>query len=270
MGQVHEHPGSFGARVIVEVTRRAATLFFLIVAAVVGFGRGQWSWAALAVVSAVLVYALPPRPALPGGALHHERVPSVYMPDVVGFLLATTFLALPFVIAAREPWQGGPWVLMLFIWPPGLVALSVLWLSVRYQCFWVRLSADSLTVSTIRGIEVLPFERIAGARAETGRPPRWLGPLLVLLGGWRGLGIALLHADTETHAVLIERSDGTTLRLPADAFPGLDKVIAALRGADIPVEPPSRGGALRDAPASPGIPPVRRRPRLPRPPPSPR
>jgi hypothetical protein len=268
MDQVREHPAGLQQHAIIEVARRAVVLLFLIAAAVAAFGHGQWLWAALAFALAVLVYAFVPRPLPPHGALHHERLPSVFMPDLVGFLLATTFLALPFVIAAREPWQGGPWALMLFMWPPGLVALSVLWLSIRYQCFWVKLSADGLTVSTIRGIEVLPFERIAGARAETGRPPRWLGPLLVLLGGWRGLGIALLHADSESHAVLIERSDGTTLRLPADAFPGLNKVTAALRAADIPVEPPSGGAVLRDAPASPGILPGRRRPRRPQPPPS--
>ncbi len=220
----------------------------LIVAATAGFGYGQWLWSALTVGLAVLAYALPPRPIVPAGALHHQRMPSVFMPDLLGFLLATTFLAMPFIISAQEEWLGGPWALMLFMWLPGLIALAILWMAARYQCFWVSLSPDGLTVSTITGIEELPFDRIAGVQAETKRPPRWLGPLLVLFGGWRGAGIALLHADTERHALLIDRGDGSSLRLPADAFPGIDKVIKALARAGVPLDPQlqpagGRGGA---------------------------
>lgn len=228
MDRVGKHATGFHRRVIVEIARRAGALLLLILAVVAGFGHGRWPWAALAVVLAALVYILLPLPAVPDGALHHERMPSVTIPDLLGFLLATTFLAMPFVISAQEPWLDGPWALMLFMWLPGLVALAIFVMAIRYQCFWVKLSPDSLTISTVAGIETLPFDHIAGLRPETRRPPRWLGPLLVLFGGWRGLGLALLHANTERHAILIKRSDGTSLRLPADAFPDINKVIKAL------------------------------------------
>ncbi len=236
MDQVRKHPTGFHPRVVIEVARRSVSLLLLVVAAVIGFGYGSWWWAALAAAMAVAVYVLPPRPIAPAGALHHERMPSVYMPDLVGFLLATTFLAMPFVISAQETWLGGPWFLILFMWPPGLIALAIFRITTRYQCFWVKLTPDGLTVSTTVGIESLPFDRIAGARVETKRPPRWLGPLLVLFGGFRGVGIALLHADTERHALLVHRSDGTTLHLPADAFPGIVKVIKALAKAGVSLD----------------------------------
>lgn len=237
MDQVRDHPAGLQQHAIIEVARRVVVQLLLIAAAVAAFGHGQWLWAALAFVLAVLVYALVPRPLPPHGALHHERLPSVYIPDLVGFLLATVFLAMPFVIAAQQPQLGRSWALILFLWLPGLIALAILWLAIGYQCFWLLLAADGLTVSTVRGIEHLPFDHIIVARAETGRPPRWLGPLLVFLGGWRGLGIALLHADTERHALLITRRDGTVLRLPADALPGAGKVVKALRQAGVSVDP---------------------------------
>ncbi len=246
----HVRVGSGGERprIVLEVARRTSALLLLIAAAVGGFGYGLRLWAAIAVALAIFAYVLPHRPIPPEGALHHERWPSVYMPDVLGFLLATTFLSLPFIISAGEPWLGGPWFLMLFIWPPGLIALAIFWMAIRYQSFWVKLAPNGLTVSTVRGIETLTFTDIAGARAETKRPPRWLGPLLVLFGGWRGAGIALLHADTERHAVLIDRSDGTVLRLPADAFPGMKKVIKALQSGGVPLTAELRvavGGSVR-------------------------
>ena len=237
MDRVRERAEGLQLRVIVEVARRMGSLSFLIAAVVAGVGYGRWLWAALAVVLAIVVYVLPPRPIVPAGALHHERMPSVYMPDLVGFLLATTFLAMPFIISAQESWLGGPWALMLLMWLPGLIALAIFWVATRYQCFWVELLPDGLTVSTTAGIEHLTFESIAGVRAETKRPPRWLGPLLILFGGWRGAGIAVLHADTERHTLLIDRGDGTTLRLPADAFPDIGKVIKALARADVPLDP---------------------------------
>lgn len=236
MDQVRQHADGRRLRVAIEVARRAGALLLLIAAVVSGFGHGQWPVAGLLVVLAILVYALPPRPVLPEGALHHERMPSVFMPDLLGFLLATTFLAMPLVISAQEPWLGGPWGLMLFMWPPGLAALVIFWMSIRYQSFWIKLAPGALTVSTVSRIETLPLGDIAGARAETRRPPRWLGPLLVLFGGWRGAGVALLHADTERHAVLIDRRDGTVLHLPADAFPDMRTVIRALHRAGVPLD----------------------------------
>ncbi len=178
-----------------------------------------------------------PRPKPPPGALHHERLPSVWMPDLVGLLLATTFLAMPFIISAGEPWLGGPWMLTLFMWPPGLIALAIFWIAARYQCFWIRLEPHALTVNTTRGTTAMEYDSIARISPDMTLPPRWLGPLLVLFGGWRGLGVALLHANRPSRWIVVERKDGSALRLPADAFPDARKVIAALERAGVPISP---------------------------------
>jgi hypothetical protein len=218
-----------------ELARRAVVLVLFVFAADALFGYERPGIAAAAALLAIAAYWIIPRPALPAKALHHERLPSVWMPDLLGVLLATTFLSLPLIIAAREDWLGGPWMFMLFMWPPGLIALAIFWIAARYQCFWALISEDALAINTMRGMTVLPFASIVRVAPGETRPPRWLGPLLVLFGGWRGLGIALLHADRPSHWLSIERTDGTALRLPADAFPDARKIIKALDRAGVPL-----------------------------------
>lgn len=219
----------------IELARRAVALVLAVAAATAALGYGRWDIATATVVLAAAAYGLLPRPKLPPGALHHERLPSVYMPDLLGLLLATTFLSAPFIVSAREGWSGVPWGLMLLMWPPGLIALAIFWVAAGYQCLWVLVGPHALTVNTRRGTAVLPYESITGVSTDTTRPPRWLGPLLILFGGWRGAGVAILHANRQSHWIVIERRDSPPLRLPADAFPAARKIVGALSEAGIPV-----------------------------------
>lgn len=78
---------------------------------------------------------------------------------------------------------------------------------------------------------------------------------LILFGGWRGAGIVLLHANTERHALLIYGGNRTKLRVPADAFPDIGKVLTALARAGVPLDPQF------DQPGGRGDPAARRRKR---------
>ncbi len=230
----------------IEVSRRFVTLVLLCSGVVAAFGYGRLDAAILFLGAAMAAYLLPPRPKPPAGALHHDRLPSVWMPDLLGFLLATTFLAMPFVVSALEEWSGMPWGLMLLMWPPGLVALAIFWFSARFQCFWVLPEHSSITVGTLRGMTVLPYAEIVRVTTETRRPPGWLSPLLILFGGWRGLGIALLHGSRANHSLVLERMDGERIRLPLDAFPDAAKVIKALGRAGLTVARESAHGGRID------------------------
>jgi hypothetical protein len=224
--------------VLVEVLRRGVALALFIAAATAGLGYGRGDLALAGVVLAGLAYLVPPRPRAPEGAVHHERMPTVHMPDFLGFMLATTFFALPLVVSAQERWLEGPWSLYLLTGLPGLMTLVIFWIAIRHQCLWLRVTGHDLTIADLGGIVTLPYAEIAEVEAETKPPPRWLKPLLILFGGWRGLGIALLTAERPSHALIVVRRDGRRLRIPADAFTDMRRVLAAL----------DHGGVRLDAP----------------------
>ncbi len=216
-----------------ELARRSIVLVLPVIAATAGFGHGNPGLALGLAALAAAIYGLLPRPRLPPAALHQKRMPTVYMPDLLALLLATTFLAMSLIISAREDWLDGPWGLMLFMWPRGLIALAIFWMAARYQCLWVLVEPDALTVSTMRGTTAMPYGGIARVQADMTPAPRWLKPLLILFGGWRGPGVAFLHAARQSHWLAIERKDGPPLRLPADAFPKAWKIFEAFERAGV-------------------------------------
>ncbi len=223
--------------VLIEVFRRGIALVLFVAGATAGLGYGRADLAFLGVLVGVLFYIALPRPRLPEGAIHHERLPSVTMPDLLGFMLATTFFALPLIVAAQEPWLDGPWGLYLLTGLPGLVALLILYIALRHQCLWLKPTGHDLTIADLGGRETLDYAAIARVHTETKPPPRWLKPLLILFGGWRGLGIAIV-SDRATHNLIIERKDGSRRRIPADALADVKLLAAALH----------RGGVALDAP----------------------
>lgn len=213
--------------VLIEVLRRTVVLALFIASALYGFGYGHTYLALGGVAAGILIYSLVPRPVVPRGAMHHERLPSTYMPDLLGFMLATLFLALPLIVAVHDPWLEGPWALYLLTGLPGLVSLLIFHISIRHQIMWLKVSGHDMAFADFGGITEIGFDAIASVRAEVKPPPRWLKPLLALFGGWRGLGIALV-TDRASHNLVIERLDGSHLRLPVDAFPDLRKVVLAM------------------------------------------
>lgn len=215
--------------VVIEVLRRAAALALFVAAATLGFGYGQVLWALMAVAAAILVYILPPRLKPPQGAITHERMPTVYMPDLLGFMLATVFLALPLIVSAQEPWLGGPWGIYLLTGLPALIVMLIFWISTRHQCMWLKVTGHDLTIADMHEVVTLPFGEIAEVTGVTRQPPRWLSPLLVLFGGWRGLGIALLTGQRASHALAFKLTNGTERRVPSDALSDERKLLAALQ-----------------------------------------
>lgn len=216
---------------LTELARRAVALALFIAAAVLGLGYGQTLVALLALVAGGLVYILVPRPKLPHDAIHHERMPTVVMPDILGFMLATLFFSLPLIISAQQPWSDGPFGFYLMTGIPGLIACAIFWIATRHQCLWLVATGHDLTIADMRRIETLAYHDIEKVELGIKPPPGWLSPLLVLFGGWRGLGIALLTGERPSHALKIHLRDGTQRRIPSDALADQGIVAGAmLRG----------------------------------------
>lgn len=219
-----------------ELTRRMVVLACLVGAAILLFGHGQGALASLAAAFGIGVYLFLPRPRPPEGALFAERMPSVHMPDLAGLILAVPFLSIPFIVSALEPWMGGPWGLMLFMWPPGLIALAIFWFASGYQCSWILLRPDGVDLTNMRGTRRLDFSDIRRVRFAATGLPRWVSGALFLLGGVRGAGIALLHGNRKSHSAVVELRSGGAVRLPLDAFPDMDRVLTAMVKAGVDID----------------------------------
>lgn len=221
----------------IEIARRAGAEVALVAASVAGLGHGLWVWSAGALGVAALIYILPPRPRPPAGAWFAGRGPAVIMPDLLGALLATTFFALPFLIAAHDPLIGSPLGPFLLTGPPGLAALAIFWIAARSQCFWIAVAPEGLRLATIRGEVALRFDDIVAVRPAERRLPGWVGRLLVLFGGLRGAGMALLQAGRVASYLVVERRSGPALSLPVDAVDRLDALLARLDAAGVALVP---------------------------------
>ena len=117
---------------------------------------------------------------------------------------------------------------------PGLVVLYIFWISTRHQCMWLKFTGHDLTIADMHELITLHYAEIVEVIGETKPPPAWLRPLLVLFGGWRGLGIALLQRDS--HSLLFRMKDGTQRRIPSDALSEERKLLAALQRGGVPLD----------------------------------
>lgn len=225
---------------LVELLRRAAALALFVIAATQGFAdlrAPHWGAAAGWALAALAVYILVPRPAVPAGALRFETMPAIVMPDMLGFLLGTTFFALPLVVmASEEALREGLWILVAVMWLLGSAALAIHVIAARNAVSWIVLRDDGFTVATLWAVSDFAFADIARVVPVARRLPRWVGTALFLFGGIRGAGVALLHADRVAHAIDIVGKDGTRLRFAADALGGLPRLLGALHRAGVPLE----------------------------------
>lgn len=221
---------------LMEIGRRLVPIVLLLAAiaqiAVARDGTRPWlAWGLIA--GAVAVYLLLPFEQPPEVALRHRRLATVLLPDLIGFTLCLTFFGIYIILVADNP---NLWGVILLLGPPGAICLAILLVAAWYASFWMVIEADRLSVATLRTRQELPFAAIESVKPTRHLPPRLLAPLLVLAGGWRGLGVALLHGYRASHGLRFDLADGSYFDVPIDAFPEVGRVLSALKKAGVRVD----------------------------------
>jgi len=218
---------------VIEILRRVAALALLVFAVVAYFGSLGTLPAAAAAIAGILIYVGLKRPQVPRDAFRHEPMPSVYMPDLLGFVIGVPLFSLSFVVVASDPLLSGVWPIYVLFWVPASFSIVIFIIAARYATSWVRVSADGLEVTRFGKTTELPFADIAAARLGLRRLPKWVSIALTVFGGIRGAGVALLHGHRATHTLWLERRDGSSVPIAADALPGIEPVLSALDRAGI-------------------------------------
>ena len=177
-----------------------------------------WAGGGLA-LAGLAVYIWFPRSSAPKGALRYARGPAVIGPDLIGFMLTTIFLALPFLI-------GIPATAWMFA-PVALISMLLLVLSAWYASFYLVPGPDHIELHTLRRFRrvspgditrVLPYKR--------GLPGwiRKLVPFLVMSGAYGAAGSVMLARD-ET-GMELRFADGSRQKIPAQGFETHFKTLA--------------------------------------------
>lgn len=218
-----------------ELLRRFSALV-LLCAGFAAFPTAGLTAGAAVVAAAIVLYLAIPAEARPRSAFVYERAPSVYGPDVLGFLLVSVFFALPFWARMGEPylWEDfGPLVhpAALLSWPLALVSAAILWFSAHYAAFWLVIEDGGLRINRLNGERFVRFSDIAEVKPfRRGLPGwlRWLAPVMVALGRPGAAGAVLLARDATGVSLVL--ADGGAIDVDRDAFESrLRRVLDALR-----------------------------------------
>jgi multisubunit Na+/H+ antiporter MnhG subunit len=164
---------------------------------------------------ALLGYLLIPKPAIPKHAAYFRKLNAVYMPDILGFGLWSMAWFLYFLPDDSVPMAVKLILLLFFL----LFALAILLPIVKYASNWYLFEEDGLRYSSIKGIQTISFEEIVSIEPYSRRLPKWVAPLIILLGrgniGAIGLGLITASSASEI-GMEITLNSGKRLRIMAN------------------------------------------------------
>lgn len=226
-----------------EYLRRGISLILLSLG-LIGFaywGRGIAS--ALIAAAAVFYYVLP-QVLRPASALVYEPMPAILVPDLLGFVLASFSIALPFWAGAAE----NEYVYQNFILvhpaailtlPLALAGILILVVAANYASYWVIIERDGLKISSAKKKKFLPYAEMVEVIPYRRGLSKWLKiftPLLVLSGKYTLAGSILLTRDST--GLSIKLRDRSSVNVASEAFEKpFEEILLALYDRSIPIDP---------------------------------
>jgi hypothetical protein len=176
--------------------------------------------AALLLLSGLAFYLLLPAAKRPPNALVYDRLPAIVLPDVVGFLLAGIFLAMPFWIG---PGPGSPSGMVhpvaIMTWPLAIGSLGILVVTAHYASFWLCIADDGLQLASAGQTQFVPYSKIVRVEPYRRGLPRWLralAPFLAVTGHYTAAGAVTLARDST--GIRLRLEGGPSIVICRDAF----------------------------------------------------
>lgn len=218
--------------ILIEAARRVTTLVVTTFGFVFGFRYGAIT-AGMLLAMALAAYVLIPREVQPAGALLAERLPAIVGPDVLGFLLGTVFLGMPFAAAVFEGQALGTiHPSAVLAWPMAVFALIILGVATRYATYWVVIEADGLRIADIWEEKNVPYtsiERVEPYRRGLPGIIRLLTPLLIFSGRYTQAGAIVLARDTMGIRI-VAKENAWSVVIVEEGFQGpFKRIVAALK-----------------------------------------
>ncbi len=172
------------------------------------------------------IYIFMPRENVPKNAHAMEFLPAIFAPDLVSAILIVPMLVLTLASYVNTPMPAW-WMVAMLVAPLIICGLLLSWIIIRNACLRVQIEQDQITLSNWQKTFHLTHHDIAKIRPHTFKLPNWVWAILVLFGGPREAGAALLHSGRNSQYLKITLSSGTTLTLPLDGFAHPEKLALA-------------------------------------------
>lgn len=208
---------------MVELFRRFLCLLLLTLGLI---ALGYWGGitAGMLFGGALCVYVVIPRPRPPPSAMIYEKMPAVYGPDMLGLMMTSIFLALPFWVGKGEEylWQDAAIPIhpsALLSWPLAIVSALILIVAASYSSFWITIEMHGLHIHSLRQDRFVAYSQITRvAPFRRGLPGwlKWLTPLFILTGRHTVAGAVLLARDTTGFSLFV--ADGSVISIDESAF----------------------------------------------------
>lgn len=198
------------------------------------------------VLIGLAAYVLLPRRKHDPQALVYSTARAVVLPDILGFLFAGFFFALPFFIVPANDSNpsvlnpdGGWIILTLVMWAFAAAGVAILAIAARYAAFSILPGPDAVAVTTWRGPAHYRYADMQLVRPYVRRPSKgWIGlGVLISLLNWRAAGPTLLLATNESHGIEVVLRDGRTWLVAIDALDGLERLLDILRDRGVKIDP---------------------------------
>jgi len=202
-------------------------------------------------IAGLLWYALLPCPPRRDDTLRYNRARCVVVPDLLGFLLAGFFYALPLLVLSRDSnmygileaagWLTVSIVVLLFT----LFGVALLITGLWYAGFSLQVLPDGIRLTTWGWrTRRIAFTEVTEARDYVAQAPRWLLVVAWLAFLARPLQGAqsLMLLSQKHHGIELLGTDGRSTKIIVEYFPGWQRLLDALHAAGIPLSV-----ALQDA-----------------------
>jgi hypothetical protein len=166
----------------------------------------------------VAFYLLLPGAAPPQGALAHDRLPAIVIPDVLGFALSSFFFAMPFWFGPGAS-IGGIHPMAVLTWPMAIGSLAILAVSAHSASAWLRIEDEGLRLASVRRVQLIPYGTIVKVEPYRRGLPAWmraLVPWLAATGRYSAAGAIALARDST--GVRLRLADGRSAIIPRDGF----------------------------------------------------
>lgn len=200
-----------------EYLRRSGTLV-LCVAGFVCLQRP--AVAAILLGVGLAFYLFLPVAAPPQGALTHDRMSSIIIPDALGFALVSFFFAMPVWFGRGDgSLFGGIHPMAILTWPLAFGSLAILAVAAHRASAWLRIEDEGLRLASARQIQHIPYGAIVGVEPYRSGFPAWvraLVPWLAATGRYTTAGAVALARDTT--GVRLRLANGRSAVIPRDGF----------------------------------------------------
>lgn len=220
-----------------EYVRRAGTLA-LCVAGFVSLQRP--ALAGMFLAAGLALYLFLPVARAPQGALVHDRLPAVVIPDILGFALTSFFFATPVWFGGGAGnLAAGIHPMAVLTWPMACGSLVILAVAANHASAWLRIEEDGLLLASARQIQRIPYGAIIRVEPWSRGLPAWmraLAPWLAATGHYTAAGAIAVARDSK--GVRLRLVNGRSAVIERDGFESpYRQALAALVAHGVPFEP---------------------------------